>query len=106
MSPFQETAEIVSIDQLTTDIYRLTAMAPDIAGSTKPGQFVMIKVDLTRKGNPDHERLLRQFQVKGVPTVVFLDQYGKERGDLRLVDFLPAEQFLLRMVDFKKKNSQ
>ena len=63
----------------------------------------MIKVDLTRKGNPVHEGLLRQYGVKGVPTVVFLDRQGKERQDLRLVDFLPADQFLSRMADARKK---
>jgi thiol:disulfide interchange protein DsbD len=35
--------------------------------------------------------------VKGVPTVVFLDSEGKEREDLRLVDFLPPDEFLSRM---------
>lgn len=65
--------------------------------------FVMIKVDLTRKGNPLHESLLRQYGVKGVPTVVFLDRQGKERGDLRLVDFLPPDQFLNRMVEARKE---
>ena len=64
--------------------------------------FIMIKVDLTRKGNPDNERLLQQYKVKGVPTVVFLDRKGKERHDLRLVDFLPADQFLLRMAKIRK----
>jgi len=64
--------------------------------------FVMIKVDLTRKGNPDHERLLNQYNIKGVPTVVFLDSSGRERVDLRLVDFLPAEQFLLRMATLRE----
>jgi thiol:disulfide interchange protein DsbD len=64
--------------------------------------FIMIKVDLTRKGNPVHEGLLRQYQVKGVPTVVFLDRRGKERHDLRLVDFLPADQLLIRMAEAKK----
>ena len=59
--------------------------------------FVMIKVDLTQKGNPLHDRLLRQYEVKGVPTVIFQDSQGKERHDLRLVDYLPPEQFLLRM---------
>jgi thiol:disulfide interchange protein DsbD len=34
-----------------------------------------------------------------VPTIVFLDADGKEREDLRLVDYLPAETFLLRMRD-------
>ena len=65
--------------------------------------FIMIKVDLTRKGNPDSERLLQKFEVKGVPTVVFLDKQGKERRDLRLVDFLPPDQFLIRMAEAKKR---
>ncbi len=65
--------------------------------------FIMIKVDLTRKGNPVHEHLLKEYKVKGVPTVVFLDRQGNERSDLRLVDFLPASQFLIRMAEAKKR---
>jgi len=64
--------------------------------------FVMIKVDLTRKGDPVQERLLQQYGVKGVPTIIFLIRQGKERQDLRLVDFLPADQFLNRMAEAKK----
>jgi thioredoxin:protein disulfide reductase len=59
--------------------------------------FVMIKVDVTRGGNPVHERLMEDYGVRGVPTIVFLDAEGKERQDLRLVDFLPPEPFLLLM---------
>ena len=51
---------------------------------------------------PIHERLLRQYQVKGVPTVIFLDRNGTERQDLRLLDFLPPNQFLVRMDKTKK----
>ena len=65
--------------------------------------FTMVKVDLTRKGNPDHERLLRRYKVKGVPTVIFIDHQGNERHDLRLVDFLPPDQFLIRMAEAKKR---
>ncbi len=61
--------------------------------------FVMIKVDVTQGGDPLHERLLKQYDVKGVPTIVFLDARGKERADLRMVDFLPPEPFLNRMAD-------
>jgi len=64
--------------------------------------FFMIKVDLTRKDNPDADRLLKKYEVKGVPTVVFLDKKGKERRDLRLVDFLPVDQFLVRMAEIRK----
>lgn len=59
--------------------------------------YVMVKVDVTKAGNPLHERLLKQYTVKGVPTIVFIDAKGKERLDLRLVDFLPPEPFLQKM---------
>jgi thioredoxin:protein disulfide reductase len=63
--------------------------------------FVMIKVNVTQGGNPLHEKLLRQYHVKGVPTIVFLDMHGKERTNLRLVDFLPPEFFLNSMAALK-----
>ncbi len=65
--------------------------------------FIMIKVDLTRQGNHDSDRLLQKYDVKGVPTIVFLDRQGRERRDLRLVDFLPADQFLIRMAENRKR---
>ncbi len=65
--------------------------------------FVMVKVDLTRKGDPVHTRLLGQYGVKGVPTVIFLDGRGHECRNLRLVDYLPPEQFLSRMAGVMKK---
>jgi thiol:disulfide interchange protein DsbD len=64
--------------------------------------FIMIKVDLTRKGKPAYEQLLKEYGVKWVPTVVFLDRQGNERSDLRLVDFIPADQFLIRMAEAQK----
>jgi thioredoxin:protein disulfide reductase len=67
--------------------------------------FVMIKVDVTKGGNPLYERLLEQYEIKGVPTIVFLDTGGKERRDLRLVDYLPPDQFLGRMAALKKGGS-
>jgi thiol:disulfide interchange protein DsbD len=59
--------------------------------------FVMIKVDVTKGGNPTHERLLQEYAIKGVPTVVFINADGKECHDLRLLDFLPPDQMLNRM---------
>jgi thiol:disulfide interchange protein DsbD len=74
---------------------------PSVVKATE-SSFLMIKVDLTRSGNPDHERLLKQYEVKGVPTVVFLGVDGNERRELRLVDYLPPDQFLSRMQELKK----
>jgi thiol:disulfide interchange protein DsbD len=67
--------------------------------------FIMVKVDLTRAENALNEELLKRYNVKGVPTVVFIDPDGRERDDLRLVDFLPADQFLDRMALLTKENS-
>ena len=64
--------------------------------------LMMVKVDLTRKSDGIHKGLLQRFEIKGVPTVVFLDREGRERRDLRLVDFLPADQFILRMTEVMK----
>ena len=83
------------------ELDEVTFHDPEIVKQGKR-DFIMIKVDLTRKGNPIHEKLLSQYGVKGVPTVIFLDRQGKERHDLRLVDFLPADQFLVRMAEAKK----
>ncbi len=64
--------------------------------------FYMVKVDLTRRGTPESNELLQKYDVKGVPTIVFLDKQGTERSELRLVDFLPPDQFLVRMAEISK----
>lgn len=66
--------------------------------------FVMVKVDLTRKGNSLNEKLVAQYSIKGVPTLVFFDSGGRERMDLRLVDFIPADQFLSRMTQARQSS--
>jgi thiol:disulfide interchange protein DsbD len=83
------------------ELDEVTFHDPEIVKQAKK-DFIMIKIDLTRKGNPVHERLLDQYGIKGVPTVVFLDRRGKEHRDLRMVDFLPADKFLVRMAEIRK----
>jgi thiol:disulfide interchange protein DsbD len=67
--------------------------------------YIMVKVDLTRADNPLNEDLLRRYNVKGVPTVVFIGPDGRERDDLRLVDYMPPDQFLDRMAALTTKNT-
>lgn len=55
-----------------------------------------------RGGDPVHERLLQHYEVKGVPTIVFLGRDGRENKELRLVDYLPPDQFLHRMLQLQK----
>jgi thioredoxin:protein disulfide reductase len=84
------------------ELDEITFHNPDVV-KLADQNFVMVKVDLTQKGNPVHARLLGQYGVKGVPTVVFIDKQGRESLDLRLVDYLPPEQMLSRMATAIKK---
>jgi thioredoxin:protein disulfide reductase len=60
-------------------------------------RFIMIKVDLTKEANPDVLQLLKKYDVKGVPTVIFLDTEGNEIKELQIVDYVPGKEFLPRM---------
>jgi thioredoxin:protein disulfide reductase len=86
------------------ELDEITFRDPDIVKMSGE-KIVMVKVDLTEDGNVLHERLVSQYGIKGVPTVLFFNRQGKERIDLRLVDFLPADQFLIRLADLIKVKS-
>ena len=81
------------LDEITFHDSRVVEMAEK--------EFTLVKVDLTRKGDPAYEKLLKEYRIKGVPTVVFLDRSGKEIRELRLVDFEPPAPFLERMIKAK-----
>lgn len=54
MIPLLVRAKILQKEQLAEDVFRLTALAPDIANLAKPGQFVMVKT------TGSHDPLLRR----------------------------------------------
>jgi thiol:disulfide interchange protein DsbD len=84
------------------ELDEITFHQPDVV-KLADRDFVMIKVDLTQKGNPLYQRLLSQYAIKGVPTLIFLDRRGNECAGLRLVDYLPPEQVLPRMATAAQK---
>lgn len=86
------------------ELEEITFHDPQVVAESGRG-LVMVKVDVTQKGDPLHERLLVRYGVKGVPTVVFLDGQGRERPDLRLVDYLPPGQFLERLAALRGGSS-
>ncbi len=82
------------------ELDQITFHHPDIVKLSKD-DFIMVKVDLTQKNGQYVDRILTAYKVLGVPTVVFLDRAGKEREDLRLVEFASPEEFLVRMVSLQ-----
>jgi thiol:disulfide interchange protein DsbD len=64
---------------------------------SKSKNFIMIKIDLTSGNNPTFDELIKNFRIKGVPTVVFLNPDGLERRDLRLLEFIGPAEFMKLM---------
>jgi thiol:disulfide interchange protein DsbD len=60
--------------------------------------FIMLKADLTHFQSDQTNALRTKFNIRGVPTIVFINKEGIELNDLRLIGFEEADQFLERMV--------
>lgn len=78
------------------ELDRSTFTDPDVIEAMDA--YVRFKVDLTNFDSPESEALRQQFDVAGVPTILFLDAEGLEVPDTRVIGFLPPEDFLRRMV--------
>ncbi len=57
-------------------------------------EMVRLKVDLTHFDSPESEVLRREYNVAGVPTIIFLDDSGNEVTDARVVGFVGPGEFL------------
>lgn len=63
----------------------------------RAGSFVLLRGDLTQYGSPEVQAIRQQYQIKGLPTVVFLDAAGQEKPDLRVIGFVDGKEFARRM---------
>ncbi|MEP6993896.1 MAG: cytochrome c biogenesis protein CcdA [Acidobacteriota bacterium] len=57
----------------------------------------LFKADMTRAADQETVALAQEFQILGVPTIIFLDETGRERKELRLVGFEEPGAFLERL---------
>lgn len=60
-------------------------------------EFVMLKADLTTSRDPLTKKLRREYNVRGVPTYVFLTPDGNELEEMRLVGFIDKDKFIRKM---------
>lgn len=58
--------------------------------------FFTLRVDLTRR-NPHQTELQKRYQIRGVPTIIFIDSRGVEKRELRIQSFMDSRQVLNRM---------
>jgi thiol:disulfide interchange protein DsbD len=57
---------------------------------------VTLRLDLT-KSKPFHEELLRKYQVRGIPTLVFLNGEGAEEEELRIKYLMSTAEVVDRL---------
>ena len=67
---------------------------PEIVAQSR--YFLPLRVDLTKK-HPFQEELLRRYQVKGVPSVIFINERGIEEKSLRVESLVDRDQMLNRI---------
>ncbi|HEY0635105.1 MAG TPA: thioredoxin family protein, partial [Gammaproteobacteria bacterium] len=53
---------------------------------------VLLQIDVT-ENNDNDQALLKRFRLIGPPAILFFDRNGQERGEFRLVGFVPAAEF-------------
>ena len=63
----------------------------------KANGFLMLQADVTNSSDPKVQELMRTYNVRGVPTVIFLRPDGSEATDLRLLEFVDPDVFLDRL---------
>ncbi len=74
------------------ELDKFTFSNPEVVELSR--NFIMLKVDLTSASDPEVKRLKKQYQIKGVPTLVFLKPDGNEIPGLRVVGFEEPEKFI------------
>ncbi len=77
-----------------------TFVQPEVVDATS--DIVTLRADLTESATPAVAAIRKQFAIKGVPTIVFLDKDGTERKDLRVFGFVDGDEFLERVNRLKK----
>ncbi len=77
------------------ELERSTFTDTDVIDATQ--DFKRLKVDMTQYESERAENLRREFNIDGVPTIVFINSDGLEVTDARVVGFLRADRFLERV---------
>jgi thiol:disulfide interchange protein DsbD len=77
------------------ELDKKTFSDPEVVAASR--DFFMLKADLTSAADERTRALYKKFQIKGVPTLVFIAGDGKEVPELRGTGFEPKKDFLPKM---------
>jgi len=64
---------------------------PDI--QAKLAQFTTLRMDVTNQDDAQVQKILEEYNIEGVPTVIFLDRHGVEINNSRVIGFVTPQEF-------------
>jgi len=77
------------------ELDQYTFADPEVIRLSK--NFALFKIDLTGTVSPEIKTVQEKFNIKGVPTIIFITGNGREIEDLRLLGFEKADGVIRRM---------
>lgn len=77
------------------ELERETFNQPEVVSAAE--DVVTLKADLTQHGSPEVRALRKKYDIRGVPTLIFIDKGGVEAKDVRAVQFIDKNEFLRRL---------
>ena len=59
----------------------------------KLSQVTALRMDATNQDDPEVQRISQQYDIEGLPTIIFLDRRGQEINNSRVIGFVTPEEF-------------
>jgi len=59
----------------------------------KLAQVTALRMDVTDQDDPNVQKIIQEYGIEGVPTVIFLDSHGHEIKDSRVIGFVTPQEF-------------
>jgi thiol:disulfide interchange protein DsbD len=80
------------------ELDRTVFSRPEI--QAKLAQVVALRMDATNQDDPQVQQILQQYDIEGLPTIVFLDSHGQEIKDSRVIGLVTPQEFLQALAMF------
>lgn len=73
------------------ELDRTVFSLPEI--QAKLAQVTALRMDVTNQDDPQIQKILQEYEIEGVPTIIFLDSRGKEIKDFRIIGVVTPQEF-------------
>ncbi len=73
------------------ELDRTVFSLPEI--QAKLAQVTALRMDATNQDDPQVQKILQEYGIEGLPTIIFLDSHGQEIKNSRLIGLVTPQEF-------------